>query len=261
MLRTPLTDDDIVGVYAGLRRLLAPWESGGAATTTLSREHQVACPAPGLVSVAGGKYTTYRVMAKDTVDVVAAGLGGEMPGCVTAAVPLLGAAGYVAATNRAASIAIRAGVPVETVRRMLGRYGDLLEEVLEPALERAELAEPVPGAPRHVMAEILYAVTHEGALHLDDLLARRTRISVDTSHRGTRSARAVAELVAPVLGWSDDQIKAEVAAYEQRVAQELASQRALDDEHARAQRSLAPERWRLVGVQSEEESGPASVVK
>ena len=261
VLRTPLTDDDVVGVYAGLRPLLAPSKSAGAATTRLSREHQVACPAPGLVSVAGGKYTTYRVMAKDTVDVVAAEFGGEMPDCVTAAVPLLGAAGFVAASNRAASIAIRTGVPVETVRRMLGRYGDLLEEVLEPALERPELAEPVPGAPRHVMAEILYAVTHEGALHLDDLLARRTRISVDTSHRGTRSARAVAELVAPVLGWSDAHIEAEVAAYEQRVAQELVSQRALDDEQAQAQRSLAPERRRLVGVQPEEGSGPASVVQ
>ena len=252
VLRTPLTDEDIVGVYVGLRPLLTPSESVGVATTRISREHQVACPAPGLVSVAGGKYTTYRVMAKDAVDVVAAELGGEVPACVTEAVPLLGAAGLVAVTNRAVSIARRYGLPADAVRRMLGRYGDLVEDVLEPVLDRAELAEPVPGAPQHVMAEMLYAVTHEGALHLDDLLARRTRISVDTSHRGTKSARAVADLVAPVLGWTHDDIEAEVAAYEHRVAQELASQGALDDKQAQAYRSLATERRRLSGAQPEE---------
>ena len=249
VLRTPLTDDDIVGVYVGLRPLLAPSQSPTAATTKISREHQVACAAPGLVSVAGGKYTTYRVMAKDTVDVVAAELGGGIPGCVTAAVPLLGAAGYAAATNRAASIARRTGVRLDVVHRMLGRYGDLVEEVLEPVLDRPELAEAVPGAPAHVMAEMLYAVTHEGALHLDDLLARRTRISVDTAHRGVLSARPVAELVATVLGWSPEHVEAEVAAYEHRVAQELASQGALDDEQAQAHRSLAPGRRLLAGAQ------------
>ena len=89
--------------------------------------------------------------------------------------------------------------------------------------------------------EPVHAVTHEGALHLDDLLARRTRISVDTAHRGRESAQAVAELVAPVLGWTDDRVQAEVWAYNRRVEQELASQRAVDDVEAQAARSQAPE--------------------
>jgi glycerol-3-phosphate dehydrogenase len=193
VLREPLTDDDIVGVYVGLRPLLAPPDAGAAQTTKLSREHQVARPVPGLVTVAGGKYTTYRVMAEDTVDVVAEQLGGRIPSCVTEDVPLLGADGLASARNRATALAASTGIPETTVRRMIGRYGSLVDEVLAPVAADPSLAASVPGAPQHVLAEIRYAVTHESALHLDDLLARRTRISVDTPHRGTESARPVAE--------------------------------------------------------------------
>ena len=132
---------------------------------------------------------------------------------------------------------------------MLGRYGDLVDEVLEPVQTRADLALPVPSAPQYVMAELLYAVTHEGALHLDDLLTRRTRISVDTAHRGTESAQAVAELVAPTLGWSAADITREVTTYVRRVEQEIASQRAVDDREAQGLRSQAPEARTLVGAQ------------
>ena len=249
VLRSPLSHTDVVGVYAGLRPLLLPPDSSSAATTKLSREHQVARPVPGLVSVAGGKYTTYRVMAKDTVDSLTEDLGGELPHCVTEEIPLLGASGLAAATNRAALVAARSGVSEATVRRMLGRYGDLVDEVLEPVQTRADLALPVPSAPQYVMAELLYAVTHEGALHLDDLLTRRTRISVDTAHRGTESAQAVAELVAPTLGWSAADITREVATYVRRVEQEIASQRAVDDREAQGLRSQAPEARTLVGAQ------------
>ena len=242
VLRQPLDDSDVVGVYVGLRPLLAPPQEASQATTKISREHQVARAIPGLVVVAGGKYTTYRVMAKDAVDMAAAtDLADGTADSVTEQVPLLGAAGYHGAVNRTSAIAARFGVPEDTVTRMLGRYGDLIEQVLEPCLTQPELAEPVPGAPQHLMAEVLYAVTHEGALHLDDLLARRTRISVDTAHRGRESAQAVAELVAPVLGWTDDRVQAEVWAYNRRVEQELASQRAVDDIDAQAARSQAPE--------------------
>jgi glycerol-3-phosphate dehydrogenase len=108
------------------------------------------------------------------------------------------------------------------------------------------------------MAEVLYAVTHEGALHLDDLLARRTRISVDTPHRGTESARAVADLVAPVLGWSQADIEREVGSYIRRVQQELASQEALNDLEAQGLRSQAPEARTLVGAQADRSAGPES---
>ena len=248
VLRMPLTDDDIVGVYAGLRPLLAPADAGagGAATTKLSREHQVARALPGLVTIAGGKYTTYRVMAKDAVDasvddVESSNPLRRVPDSVTEEVPLLGAAGLAAVRNSADSIAARYAIPAGNVQRMISRYGDLLEEVLSAIDANPELALPVPGAPAYLGAEIAYAITHEGALHLDDVLTRRTRISVDTAHRGQDSVDAVAAIAAPLLGWTPDEQSAEVAAYLQRVAQERASQRALQDEAAQRARSQAPD--------------------
>lgn len=245
VLADPLSDDDIVGVYVGLRPLLAPADGDSASTTTLSREHQVAHPMPGLITVAGGKYTTYRVMAKDAVDAAVSDVGGSVPASATAEVPLIGAPGLAAARNRAAALASRFGVSRETLHRMLGRYGDLVEDVLAPVLAEPVLAEPVPGAPLYVMAEVRYAVTHEGALHLDDLLARRLRLSIDTPHRGTDSARPVAEAVAAVLGWTPEDVEREVTAYLQRVEQERSSQQALRDDLAQQARSRAPESRRF----------------
>ena len=247
VLQRPLTDDDVVGVYAGLRPLLGPGEEAGKSTTTLSREHQVAHPLPGLVSVAGGKYTTYRVMAQDAVDEAVRDLAVGVATCVTDSVPLLGAVGHVAVRNRLPALSRRFGIPVETLERMLGRYGDLIEEVLEPVGDDPTLAHVVPGAPQHVMAEFLYGVTHEGALHLDDLLARRTRISVDTSHRGVESARAVAEAVAKVLGWAEHDVEREVSAYVKRVEQERASQAEHGDAAAQLTRSKALDLRTLAG--------------
>lgn len=241
VLRRPLSDEDIVGVYVGLRPLLAPPEGAAAATTKISREHQVARAVPGLVTVAGGKYTTYRVMAKDTIDAAIVDIGHDVPASVTADVPLVGAVGLAAARNRADAISSRTGIPVQVIRRLIGRYGDLVDEVLDPIADDPSLAEPVPGAPQYVLAEIRYAVTHEGALHLDDVLTRRTRISVDTGHRGLESVVAVAAVVGPLLGWGPDDSEREVAAYRLRVEQELASQQAWHDEAAQSARSQAPD--------------------
>lgn len=241
VLQRPLTDDDIVGVYVGLRPLLAPADGEAQSTTKLSREHQVAHPLPGLVTVAGGKYTTYRVMAQDAVDEAATDLDLDVPPSVTQDVPLLGAAGYHATRNREAALAARYRVPREAVARMVGRYGDLVEDVLRPSVADATLTQPVPGAPHYLMAEIRYAVTHEGALHLDDLLARRTRISVDTPHRGVDSAPAVAALVEPLLGWSAQRERDEIDAYLERVELERASQALPTDEVAQSVRSQAPD--------------------
>lgn len=245
VLARPLVDDDIVGVYVGLRPLLAPADADTESTTTLSREHQVARPVPGLVTVAGGKYTTYRVMAEDTVDAAVSDLGRSVPSSVTADVPLLGAPGYRAVRNRAGAIADKYGVPREAVVRMLGRYGDRVEEVLDPAADDPALAAAVPGAPQYTMAEVRYAVTHEGALHLDDLLGRRLRLAIDTTHRGSESARPVAEFIAPLLGWTPADIDREVTAYLQRVEKELASQQVLNDDIAQRMRSQAPETRRF----------------
>ncbi|HZG02128.1 MAG TPA: glycerol-3-phosphate dehydrogenase/oxidase [Streptomyces sp.] len=238
VLAVPLTRDDVEGVYAGLRPLLA---GESEATSKLSREHTVAHSVPGLVVVAGGKYTTYRVMAKDAVDAAVHGLDHRVAECCTEEVPLLGAEGYPAMWNARARIAARTGLHVARVEHLLNRYGSLAEEVLALIADDPRLGEPLPYADDYLKAEVVYACSHEGARHLDDVLTRRTRISIETFDRGTRSARECAELMAPVLGWDADQIEREVAHYEKRVEAERESQRQPDDQTADAARLGAPD--------------------
>jgi glycerol-3-phosphate dehydrogenase len=238
VLASPITREDVVGVYAGLRPLLS---GESEETSQLSREHAVARSVPGLVTVAGGKYTTYRVMARDAVDACAEDLAVPVPPSVTEHVPLLGADGFAALVNRHAVIADGLGVPGWRLRGLLDRYGSLVEEVLSPGREEPGLLEPVTGAEEYLRAELRYAATHEGALHLDDVLTRRTRISIETTHRGTDAAREAAELVAPVLGWDADTVEREVNTYRARVQSERASQGEAEDAAADAARILAPE--------------------
>ena len=238
VLVAPLTHDDIEGVYAGLRPLLA---GESEETSALSREHAVARVVPGLISIAGGKYTTYRVMAADAVDA-----GGEellkrvAPSC-TDRVPLLGADGFFAMQNQLEALAAEYGLHPYRVRHVLDRYGSMIRDVLGPGLADPELLQTVPGAPDYLMAEIRYAVTHEGALHLEDVLTRRTRISIEYPHRGVESAEPVAALVGAVLGWGARQRADEVQNYVARVEAERVSQSRFDDAAADAVRIAAPE--------------------
>ena len=232
ILVTPLIREDVEGVYAGLRPLLA---GESEATSRLSREHEVAHPAPGLVVIAGGKYTTYRVMAKDAIDAAVHGLGFGGP-CVTDQIPLVGAVGYAALWNQRAGIARRHGVHVARVEHLLQRYGSLTSEVLQLVDDQPELGEPLAGADDYVRAEAAYAVSHEGARHLDDVLTRRTHISIETFHRGVDTAPMAARIMAPLLGWSEDQVTREVQHYVARVEAERLSQEQPDDDTADAAR-------------------------
>ncbi|WP_079129834.1 glycerol-3-phosphate dehydrogenase/oxidase [Streptomyces sp. F-3] len=238
VLAVPLGRDDVEGVYAGLRPLLA---GESEATSKLSREHTVAHPVPGLVVVAGGKYTTYRVMAKDAVDEAVHGLDMRVADCVTEEIPLFGAEGYPALWNARARIAAQYGLHVVRVEHLLRRYGSAAREVLALIAEEPALGAPLRAADDYLRAEIVYAASHEGARHLDDVLTRRTRISIETFDRGTRSAREAAELMAPVLGWDKEQIEREVEHYEKRVEAERESQRQPDDLTADAARLGAPD--------------------
>ncbi|MGH3094402.1 MAG: glycerol-3-phosphate dehydrogenase/oxidase [Streptosporangiales bacterium] len=222
----PLTPADVTGAYAGLRPLLSG-EPG--ATSRLSREHAVASPAPGLTVVAGGKYTTYRVMAKDAVDAVARGLDAPVPASCTDAVPLLGAEGYQAYWNARHRLAGEHGLPVARVEHLLGRYGSLADEVLAAVRQNPELAEPVPGVDGYLMAEVRYAATHEGALHLDDVLTRRLHASIETGDGGVEAARCVAAVMGEVLGWDADQAADEVGRYERLVEAERRAQELPND--------------------------------
>jgi glycerol-3-phosphate dehydrogenase len=238
VLEQPLTPADVEGVYAGLRPLLS---GESESTSKLSREHAVAHSVPGLVVIAGGKYTTYRVMAKDAVDAAVHGLDAKVPESVTDKVPLLGAEGYLALKNSTHELARRYGVHEARIEHLLDRYGSLIDEVLDLVVADPTLGEPLSGAPDYLRAEIVYAASHEGARHLDDVLARRTRISIETFDRGISSVEEVARLVAPVLDWSEEQVQREVEHYRKRVDAERESQRMPDDKTADSARMGAPE--------------------
>ncbi|RKN08073.1 glycerol-3-phosphate dehydrogenase/oxidase [Streptomyces radicis] len=238
VLAVPLTRDDVEGVYAGLRPLLA---GESDATSKLSREHTVAHPVPGLVVVAGGKYTTYRVMAKDAVDAAVHGLDQRVAACCTEEVRLAGAEGFHALWNARARLATRVGLHEARVEHLLRRYGSLTEELLDLIAGDPRLGEPLPAADDYLKAEIVYACSHEGARHLEDVLTRRTRISIETFDRGTRSAHECAELMGGVLGWTPDQVEREVEHYRKRVEAERESQLQPDDQTADAARLGAPD--------------------
>jgi glycerol-3-phosphate dehydrogenase len=238
VLATKLTRDDVEGVFAGLRPLLA---GESDETSKLSREHIVAHSVPGLVVVAGGKWTTYRVMAKDAVDEAVRALDGAISESVTENIGLLGAEGYEAAWNKRHKIATAYGVHRVRVEHLLNRYGVMTDELLDLIRARPELADPLPGADDYIGAEVVYAATHEGALHLDDVLARRTRISIEAWDRGIAAAPVAAALMGEALGWDAARIDREVALYEKRVEAERASQEQPDDVEADRVRLSAPE--------------------
>ena len=236
VLVTPLTHDDILGVFAGLRPLLA---GESEETSQLSREHAVSRPLPGLISVAGGKYTTYRVMARDAVDAAVLDLDRPTSPSVTHRTPILGAEGYAALVNSLEALGAEWSLPTWRVRRLLDRYGSLTREVLDATDEDPTLLQPVEGADDYLLAEIRYAVTHEGALHLDDVLTRRTRISVEVADRGLRAAETVGGLVAGVLGWDAQTLAKEQDVYRERVRAERDSQTHSKDTAADAVRRAA----------------------
>jgi glycerol-3-phosphate dehydrogenase len=233
VLRTPLRHEDVEGVFAGLRPLLS---GESDSTSTLSREHAVVQTVAGLITIAGGKYTTYRVMAEDAVDAAVRNLPQRVPGSVTAQTPLLGAQGWHALWNRRRRLAEELGLHVSRVEHLLGRYGAMITEIVDLLEQRPELGERIAGADTYLKVEAVYAASHEGALHLDDLLTRRTRISIETFDRGLAAAHDVAPLMGEVLGWDDDRIAREIEHYEARVAAELESQQMPDDRTADAAR-------------------------
>ncbi|WP_370247376.1 glycerol-3-phosphate dehydrogenase/oxidase [Nocardioides sp.] len=242
ILREPLDHEDVEGVYAGLRPLLS---GESEPTSRISREHTVVTPVSGLVMIAGGKYTTYRVMAQDAVDAAAHSLrtlgGVAVRDSITDRVPLLGADGFETRSNQRVLLARRSGLHVARIDHLLGRYGGQIDDILDLIARRRVLALPVPGAEDYLAAEIVYGVTHEGARHLDDMLVRRTRISIETFDRGVGAAPEVARLMAAELGWDDARVADEVDHYRRRVEAERQSQLKLTDQEADEARVAVPD--------------------
>jgi glycerol-3-phosphate dehydrogenase len=211
-----LTRSDVTAVWAGLRPLLAPPAKGGHVserTADLSRRHTVSTSSHGVVTVTGGKLTTYRKMAQDTVDVVVTRLG-ESPDrrrCVTKILPLMGA------TTKARD-------PVTLAQphaRLLGRYGTAATDVLALADGRPELLDPVVAGLPYTGAEVLYAAREEMAATLDDVLSRRTRAGIQRAQPTMEAAKSIAELIAPDMGWNEEETREQVARFIEACQKEL----------------------------------------
>ena len=244
VLSRPLSRDDIIGVYAGLRPLLQPRLKPGAddrlaASTKVSREHTVTRVAPGLTAIAGGKLTTYRVMAADAVDHALGETLARAHPSTTARLPLVGAAGYRALAAQAGSIARERGWTLARVTHLLDRYGDELPPLLDSIDDDPSLGLPLGEAPAFLRAEVAWAVTHEGAAHLDDVLLRRVRLDIEHRDRGLGAAAEVLAVMAPLLGWSAAEVETERAAYAERVAQIAAAEGDASDAEAAARLSRA----------------------
>ena len=233
ILREPLDHEDVEGVYAGLRPLLS---GESEPTSRISREHTVVTPVAGLVMIAGGKYTTYRVMARDAIDAAAHSLTttGSAPvrPSITDRVPLVGAESYETRSNQRVMLARRSGLHVARIDHLLARHGGLVDDLLAMVAAKRSMALPLEGAEDYLAAEVVYAVTHEGARHLDDVLTRRTRISIETFDRGVTAAPHAARLMADVLGWDAARVAEEVDHYLRRVEAERQSQLKLTDQEA-----------------------------
>jgi glycerol-3-phosphate dehydrogenase len=240
VLAHPLTREDIIGTYAGLRPLLQPGTKAGTSSAKVSREHTVASPTPGLTVIAGGKLTTYRIMAKDAVDFAIGQRSAALPS-ITHQIPLTGAVGLRAVQRQARTWGKRFGWNPPLLDHLLHRYGANLAEIVELCDADPTLAAPLEHAPAYLRAEAHYAVSHEGALHLEDVLAHRTRLVYEIVDRGTEAAAEVASVVAPLLGWDAADEEREVRAWQERIEAERHAEEAPDDEAAERARLATPD--------------------
>ena len=240
VLEHPIDRTDVVGTWAGLRPLLQPGTIQGTASAKISREHTVASAAPGLTVIAGGKFTTYRIMARDAVDFALGEAAHTMPS-VTRNLPLVGAAGLADAERELRASSAEFGWNEALLDHLLHRYGANVLDILELVRASRDLAQPLVHAPAYLRAEIVYAVTHEGALHLDDIMARRTRMVYEYADEASAALDEVAEIAGPLLGWDADTREHEVEVYRATAAADAAAATEPDDESAARVRGVAPD--------------------
>jgi glycerol-3-phosphate dehydrogenase len=211
-----LTRADVTGVWAGLRPLLAPDEKGGHVserTADLSRRHTVRTSAHGVVTVTGGKLTTYRKMAQDAMDAVVVHLG-ETPRhrpCVTKSLRLIGA------TTKSKDPVAQA----HPRSHLIGRYGTEAKAVEALAEGRPELLDPVVAGLPYTGAELLYAAREEMAQTLDDVLSRRTRAMIQKAQPTMAAALHAATLIAPDMGWDEQEAADQAAQFVETCQKEL----------------------------------------
>ena len=238
VLGDKLTRDDIIGTYAGLRPLLQPKVLDESKSTKVSREHTVSEVIPGMVAIAGGKLTTYRVMAEDAVDFALGDAAKSRPS-VTAHLPLLGAEGFEGVRNQAERLGAKYGFDADRMKHLLSRYGSEVGDLLATIDEDPSLGKPLAAAPQFLRAEVYRAAAVEGALHLEDIFIARVRLNSEARDRGGAAVDEVTEIAAAALGWDAAKVEEEKANYRARIAAELAAEDQSTDAAASAARMEA----------------------
>ena len=234
LIANPLTHDDIIGTYSGLRPLLQPKVKGdGAQSTKVSREHTVTEVAPGMSAIAGGKLTTYRVMAADAVDFALGDRAQERPS-VTETIALVGAEGYRAIEAGRDRYAQRYGWDEDRITHLLERYGAQIEDLGALIDADPDLGKPLKHAPQFLRADVVFALRYEGVLHLEDVLVRRVRLDLEQRDRGLAAAPEILEIMRSELGWSPEQAQKEFDLYAARVAAIRQAETASTDAEASA---------------------------
>lgn len=205
-----LTAADVTGKFAGLRPLISDKKAGGGTSTKVSRKHSLKLSEDGLITIAGGKLTTYRPMAEETVDLVALQLrldGVEAGECVTEKLMLGGWDGEVRNLDKVKEVfrdmAARVKISAATSDTLLQMYGRRAMSVAELVSEYPELAEPISESHPYIMAQVVYAVGAESAVTLEDVLARRIRLSITDAEQAKACAGKVSHLMSRMLGWDD----------------------------------------------------------
>lgn len=217
VLETPLTKDDIIGTFAGLRPLLQPGTLDESQSTKVSREHTVTEAVPGMTVIAGGKLTSYRQMAEDAVDFTIGAEEAKLRPSVTDRTLLEGADGYYALWNSKEEIARDHNLTVDQVEDLLDRYGSDIDLIFNSIEEQPDLGERLQGAPEYLRADVAFAITHEGALHLEDILRHRIRLDYEHADSGLAALPEIADMTAGILGWDEETKQREMDLYTEAV--------------------------------------------
>lgn len=225
-LSVHLTEDDIISTYAGYRPLVRPGKGSGHSSAKLSRTHAVLEGSSGLVTIVGGKLTTYRRMAQDTVDVLSR-RDGSIPVRPTRDLPLYGSAGWPAVQKDVNLKGTSLGLSPQTLAHLSWSYGAAAMDVLKLVEGDAALGKLLIDDLPYIYAEVVHACRSEMAMTPYDVLARRTSITLEDRQRGLGVVEDVATLMASELGYTSEQQQSMIEAYRGAMEEQLAAEKML----------------------------------
>lgn len=211
-LEKPVVASQIVAGFAGARPLVS---RGGGDTKKLSRDDELEIdPQSGLISIMGGKWTTHRAMAEDTIDAVQKSLGSPVTPTLTRSHPLTGSSGFTPVYWM--SLIKKYGISEQVAQHLSERYGTTAPEVMDLAIKNPELAKPIVEGFAPIRAEIVYSAG-EMAVSIEDVLARRVGLEFFSWSASREAAPVVGTILGPQLGWSAEQTESRIREYEKKI--------------------------------------------